>query len=109
MKNLFSLIKGGKRMFQQRRHSHGMMQPPRAQVRRGRPPQYQPRYNDVQQFHPSQWQGQQPKKRSAWSAPFTNSEGRFDISRTASSVDQFVKTFQQVTPIVSKVGRFFKP
>lgn len=50
-------------MFQQRRHPHAMMHPPHEQVRRGRPPQHQPRYNGVQQVHPSQWQGQQPKKK----------------------------------------------
>lgn len=101
-------------MFQQpRRHQHpGMMQRPHNQQRQGRPPHPQQRYHGVQQFYPQQMPQQyqqQPKRKKAWSAPFTNDDGRFDLSRTASSVDQFVKTFQQVTPYVSKVSRFFKP
>lgn len=74
------------------------------QVNRGhRPPSPYP-----QRFYP---QGQQPstapKKRSMWAAPFTNENGNFDFSRTATSVDQFVKTVRQVSPYVAKVSNFF--
>ncbi|GAF19765.1 hypothetical protein JCM19046_4443 [Bacillus sp. JCM 19046] len=80
---------------------------------RGQRPQQQqhhPHQGGPQRFYPgvSPQQQAQPKKRSMWSAPFTNEQGKFDIGRSASSVDQFVKTMQQVTPFVSKVGRFFK-
>ncbi|MBU8594969.1 YppG family protein [Shouchella clausii] len=48
-----------------------------------------------------------PKKKSIWTAPFTDDEGKFDLSRTATSVDKFVKTFQQVSPYVSRISSFF--
>ncbi len=92
---------------QQPEHMNRQMPPRRG---RGQRPQQHPHQGGPQRFYPgvSPQQQAQPKKRSMWSAPFTNEQGKFDIGRSASSVDQFVKTMQQVTPFVSKVGRFFK-
>ncbi|SDB91751.1 YppG family protein [Shouchella lonarensis] len=54
-------------------------------------------------------QQQKPKMQAKefFTAPFTDHEGKFDIGRTANTVDQLVKTFQQVSPYVAKVGGFF--
>ncbi|MCM2674625.1 YppG family protein [Alkalicoccobacillus plakortidis] len=38
---------------------------------------------------------------------FTSEDGKFDVSRTAQTVDQVIKTVQQVSPYVRKVGSFF--
>lgn len=38
---------------------------------------------------------------------FTSDDGQFDVSRTAQTVDQVIKTVQQVSPYVRKVGSYF--
>ncbi|MFK3938823.1 YppG family protein [Alkalihalobacillus sp. NPDC078783] len=38
---------------------------------------------------------------------FTSDDGQFDMSRTAQTVDQVIKTVQQVSPYVRKVGSYF--
>ncbi|TSB45150.1 YppG family protein [Alkalicoccobacillus porphyridii] len=38
---------------------------------------------------------------------FTSEDGKFDVTRTAQTVDQVIKTVQQVSPYVRKVGSFF--
>lgn len=38
---------------------------------------------------------------------FTSEDGQFDVSRTAQTVDQVIKTVQQVSPYVRKVGSYF--
>ncbi|WP_054710672.1 YppG family protein [Bacillus sp. JCM 19041] len=78
----------------------------------GRPNQPN-RGHRLQAQHPQRFyhQGHQPppapKRRSMWAAPFTNENGNFDFSRTATSVDQFVKTVRQVSPYVAKISNFF--
>ncbi|BAB05992.1 YppG family protein [Halalkalibacterium halodurans] len=57
-------------------------------------------------FYPNYFSQQKPKA-SPWKAAFTNQDGTFDINKTFQTVDQVVKTVNQVTPLVKSVGSIF--
>ncbi|WP_059103462.1 YppG family protein [Shouchella shacheensis] len=94
--------------------SHRPFHPPPQQRPReplfGRRPQHfhgRPLSHQHLPFHHHGQQAPGPKERKVWAVPFTNEEGKFDIGRTTTSVDKFMKTFQQVSPYVKKAGSFF--
>jgi hypothetical protein len=51
--------------------------------------------------------GYKPSKASFFKAAFTNENGQFDMGKTVNTVDQVVKTMNQVSPLVKQVSNFF--
>ncbi|WP_017727488.1 YppG family protein [Halalkalibacterium ligniniphilum] len=43
---------------------------------------------------------------SAWKAAFTNEQGSFDVNKTFGTVDQMMKTVNQMSPLVKTLGAF---
>ncbi|MDQ0206212.1 YppG family protein [Alkalicoccobacillus murimartini] len=90
--------------YQDRRHPHYH------HSYQGRPPYYQGPMNPRRMRgagvrpHPH---AQPVSKTGFIKKAFTSDDGKFDVSRTAQTVDQVIKTVQQVSPYVRKVGAFF--
>lgn len=84
------------------------------------PPTYQP-HSNYQSVPTDQWGNytqhgnypgyyqQQPSHTSKLMSAFQTSEGKFDFQKAMTTVDQVVKTANQVSPIVKQVGSFFQP
>lgn len=67
------------------------------------PPPPPPHFGAYQQQPPYQ----QQKPASKFMNAFQSSEGKFDFQKTMTTMDQVVKTANQVSPIVKQVGSYF--
>lgn len=72
------------------------------------PPPHQGAYQQQPQSpYQQQLPYQQQKPASKFMTAFQSSEGKFDFQKTMTTMDQVVKTANQVTPIVKQVGSYF--
>lgn len=64
-----------------------------------------------QQPQPDQYNQQQPSQQPgpSLSSMFTGENGKFDFNKASSTIDQVVKTANQVSPIVKQLGALFTP
>ncbi|UTR15265.1 YppG family protein [Salipaludibacillus sp. LMS25] len=56
---------------------------------------------------PHQQQGGQQNPGAKLMSAFQTSDGKFDIQKAMTTMDQVVKTANQVSPLVKQVGSFF--
>ncbi|PYZ93330.1 hypothetical protein CR194_09050 [Salipaludibacillus keqinensis] len=85
-------------------HWHGHQQPPFYQQGpyQGYPPQY---HQQQPGGYPAPFAQQKPA--SKLMSAFQTNEGKFDFQKAMTTMDQVVKTANQVSPFVKQVGSFF--
>lgn len=68
---------------------------------------YHPGYMNQAPYQQGYSQGYTPGPGSKLMSAFQTEEGKFDFQKAMTTVDQVVKTANQVSPLVKQVGSFF--